>query len=223
MYVPRKVVKKYVLKDMRNASLVAALFVKDIVFGDNTSFNNGILTINKEEALSVVREGEDITEADLVIAKPGDRVRLVPVKEAIEPRCRVAGGPIFPTVTGDLMQAGNGKTHALKDCSVLVVGKHWGGFQDGLIDMSGEGAKYTYYSQLKNIVLIADTNEVFEQREQQKKNHALRWAGMRLAEYIGSCVKDLTPEEVETYELDPVTKRCFRTKRKICSICCSNG
>lgn len=182
-------------------------YVKDILFGDNTEYANGILTINKEEALAVVREDEHITEADLAIVKPGDKVRLVPVKEAIEPRCRVNGGPVFPGVTGELMQAGDGRTHALKDCSILVVGKHWGGFQDGLIDMSGEGAKYTYYSQLKNIVLVADTDEEFERYEQQKKNHALRWAGMRLAEYVGNCVKDMEPETVETYELAPVTKR----------------
>src|SRR5690606_3338384 len=161
--------------------------------------------------LKVVMEDEHITDADLHIVKPGDRVRLVPVKEAIEPRVKVDGGPVFPGVTGDLMQAGNGRTHALKDCSVLVVGKHWGGFQDGLIDMSGEGAKYTYFSQLKNIVLVADTDEEFEKREQQKKNRALRWAGMRLAEYIGSCVKDLEPEELEVFELEPITKR---TKEK---------
>jgi glycine reductase len=73
--------------------------------------------------------------------------------------------------------------------------------------MSGEGAKYTYFSELKNIVLVADTDEEFEKREQQKKNKALRWAGMRLAEYIGNAVKELEPEEVETYELEPVTKR----------------
>ena len=42
--------------------------------------------------------------------------------------------------------------------------------------------------------------------EQQKKNRALRWAGMRLAEYIGYCVKNLEPEEIETFELDPITK-----------------
>lgn len=186
-------------------------YVKDIVFGDKTSYSNGILTINKEEALKVVMEDEHITEAELHIVKPGDKVRFVPVKEAIEPRVRVGGGPLFPGVTGDLMQAGNGRTHALKDCSVLVVGKHWGGFQDGLIDMSGEGAKYTYFSQLKNIVLVADTDEEFEKREQQKKNRALRWAGMRLAEYIGSSVRNLEPEKLEVFELEPITKR---TKEK---------
>lgn len=182
-------------------------YVKDIVFGEKTVYADGILTINKEEALSVVKEDEHITEADIVIAKPGDSIRMVPVKEVIEPRHRVGGGPIFPGVTGDLMQAGNGRTLALKECCVTVVGKHWGGFQDGVIDMSGEGAKYTYYSQLKNIVLVADTDEEFEKREQQKKNRALRWAGMRLSEYIGSCVADIEPEEVQTYELEPVTKR----------------
>ena len=142
--------------------------VRDIVFGDNTEFKDGLLTINKEETLNFVKQDERIIEAELYIVKPGDKVRLVPVKEAIEPRVKLNGNPLFPGYTGELIKAGEGRTHALKDCSLLVVGKHWGGFQDGLIDMSGEGAKYTYYSQLKNIVLVADTDEEFEKREQQK-------------------------------------------------------
>ncbi|CVK18068.1 MULTISPECIES: glycine/sarcosine/betaine reductase component B subunit [Sporomusa] len=181
--------------------------VRDIQFGAKTEYVDGILTVNKEEALAVVREDSHITEAELHIVKPGDEVRLVPVKEAIEPRHRVGGGPVFPGVTGKLVQAGNGTTHALKDMSVLVVGKHWGGFQDGLIDMGGEGAKYTLFSELKNLVLVADTDETFEHKEQQKKNRALRWAGMRLAEYLGACTKDLAPVETEVYELPAITKR----------------
>lgn len=181
--------------------------VRDIQFGDKTEYVDGILTVNKAEALAVVREDSHITEAELHIVKPGDEIRLVPVKEAIEPRYRIGGGPVFPGVTGKLVQAGNGTTYALKDMSVLVVGKHWGGFQDGLIDMSGEGAKYTFFSQIKNLVLVADTDETFEQNEQQKKNRALRWAGMRLAEYLGACTKELQPVETEVYELPPITKR----------------
>lgn len=192
---------------------IGNFFVKDVCFGEKTQFDNNILYINKEEALKVVMEDEAITEADIVLAKPGDKTRIVPVKEAIEPRYRVGGGPVFPGVTGDLFQAGHGKTFALKNSNVLVVGKHWGGFQDGLIDMSGEGAKYTLFSELLNICLVADTNEDFEKREQQKKNHALRWAGMRLAEYLGATVADQMPEEVETYELEPVTKRSAETNK----------
>lgn len=186
---------------------IGNFYVQDILFGEQDSFVNGILTINKEKALAFVMEDEHITKADLHIVKPGDEVRLVPVKEAIEPRIKLDGKPLFPGVTGDVVSAGNGRTHALKGCSVLVVGQHWGGFQDGLIDMAGEGAKYTYYSQLKNIVLVGETDESFEAREQQKKNKALRWAGHRLAEYIGAIVKDMEPEDIETYELEAITNR----------------
>ncbi|MBS5822251.1 MAG: glycine/sarcosine/betaine reductase component B subunit [Clostridium argentinense] len=186
---------------------IGNFYVRDIVFGDKTEFKDGLLIINKEEALNFVKQDERIVEAELYIVKPGDKVRIVPVKEAIEPRVKLNGNPLFPGYTGELVKAGEGRTHALKDCSLLVVGKHWGGFQDGLIDMSGEGAKYTYYSQLKNIVLVADTNEEFEKREQQKKNRALREAGHKLAEFIAQCVKNQEPEEVEVYELEPVTKR----------------
>ncbi|WP_346912249.1 glycine/sarcosine/betaine reductase component B subunit [Clostridium sp.] len=186
---------------------IGNFYVEDIVFGEKTEFAQGILTINKKEALNFVLEDKHIIEADLFIVKPGDNVRLMPVKEAIEPRVKLNGNPLFPGYTGDLVKAGDGRTHALKNCSLLVVGKHWGGFQDGLIDMNGEGAKYTYYSQLKNIVLVADTDEEFEKREQQKKNKALREAGHKLAEFIGSVVKDLEPEEIEEYELKPVIKR----------------
>ncbi len=186
---------------------IGNFYVKDIMFGEKTSYSNGILTINKKEALDFVLEDEHITEADLLIVKPGDKVRLCPVKEAIEPRVKLSGDALFPGYTGELSQAGNGRTYALKDCSLIVVGKHWGGFQDGLIDMSGEGAKYTYFSQLKNIVLVGDTDEDFEKNEQQKKNKALRLAGHKLAEFIAQCVKDLEPEETEVYELESALKR----------------
>lgn len=181
--------------------------VRSVVFGDKTSYSQGTLTINKDEALNIIKEDEHITEVDLHIVKPGDPVRLVPVKDAVEPRCRVDGGPLFPGTQGKIIQAGEGVLHALKECCVTTVGKHWGGFQDGLIDMSGEGAKYTYYSKLINIVIEADTDEEFERHEQQKRNHAIRWAGFRLAEYLGACLRELTPEDTEVFEMPPVIKR----------------
>lgn len=186
---------------------IGEFYVKDIVFGSSLSFDKGVLTINKDEALKFIKEDDRITEAELYIAKPGDKIRMCPVKEAIEPRVRLDGRGSFPGYTSKLASAGDGVSHALKNCSVLVVGRHWGGFQDGLIDMSGEGQKYTLFGELNNIVLVADTNENFEQREQQKKNDALRRAGHKLAEYIAGCVKDLEPEIREIFELGAVIKR----------------
>jgi betaine reductase complex component B subunit alpha len=94
---------------------IANFHVNEIQFGEKTTYTKGLLTINKKEALDVVFEDEHITEAELHIVNPGDHVRIVPVKEAVEPRYRVGGGPVFPGVTGKLMQAGDGVTHALKE------------------------------------------------------------------------------------------------------------
>ena len=66
--------------------------VKDIVFGDKTAYCGGVLTVNKEEALKVVCEDKYITEADLKVVHPGDMVRLCPVKDSVEFRCKVNGG-----------------------------------------------------------------------------------------------------------------------------------
>lgn len=181
--------------------------VKDVVFGEKTMFNNGVLSINKEEAMAYIKEDEHITDLDIVIAKPGENTIIVPVKEAVEPRIRLDDRAVFPGVTGEVEPAGSGRVHALKGCSVLGVGKHWGSFGDGLIAMGGEGAKYTLFSELINVCIVADTDEEEERHEQQKKNRAIRWASHRLAEYLGNAVKNLEPEEIESFELDPITKR----------------
>ncbi|MDY0257884.1 MULTISPECIES: glycine/sarcosine/betaine reductase component B subunit [Gudongella] len=181
--------------------------VQDVVFAEKTFYKDGILSINKEEALAFIKEDEHIIDLDLVIAKPGESTRIVPVKEAVEPRIRPDGRAVFPGVTGDLEMAGEGRLHALKGVSVLGVGMHYGSFGDGLIDMGGEGAKYTLFSQLINICIVAHTDEEYERFEQQKKNTAIRMASHKFAEYLGSTVKDLDPEELEVFEIEPVTKR----------------
>lgn len=187
--------------------------VRDIVFGDKTSFCNGILTVDKEDALKCVHEDTHITDAELRIVHPGDKVILCPVKESVEFRCKVSGGEgAYPGVTSPLGQAGMGRTHVLEDVSVLAVGKHWGGFQDGLIDMGGAYQHHTIWGDMVNLVLVADTDELEEQREQQKKNHAIRWAAMRLAEHVAECVRQLEPEAVDVYELPPLADRSAEVK-----------
>ena len=188
--------------------------VKEIVFGAKTGYANGVLTVNKEEALAKVKEDEHITDADLHIVKPGDMVRLVPVKDAFEMRCRISGAKgVFPGVTSPPESAANGRIHALTGATLLVVGKHWGSFQDGMLDMGGPRQRETVYGSMPNLVLVGDTDEEFERHEQQKTNHALRWAGMRLSEYIGSCLADLKAVEEEVWELDAVNRRSAEVQK----------
>jgi len=55
---------------------------------------------------------------------------------------------LFPGVISELTMVGSGRTHCMKGSCVLTVGKHFGNYQDGLIDMSGPGAKHTIHSRL---------------------------------------------------------------------------
>ena len=182
--------------------------VKKVLLGNENSFKEGTLTIIKEDAINYLKDLDShLTDVDIVIANPGDDTRIVPVVETIEPRCRVDGRTLFPGVTGEVSPCGDGELKALKGCCVTVVAKEYGSFGDGVIDMGGEGAKHTYWSKLINICLVGDTDEEFERHEQQKCNHALRWAGHRLAEYIGKIVKSMSAESFEEYNFEPVASR----------------
>ncbi len=182
--------------------------VKDVVFGEENSFKNGILTFNKDKAIKFLKDNDEhLTHVDLEIAKPGDDVRIVPVKDAVEPRYRCGQDNYFSAATTDLKRVGDGTIHALKGMSVLGVGNTYGSFGDGLIDMNGPGAKYTYYSKLINVCVVADTDEEQERYEQQKKNLAIRWASLRLAEYLGAITKNLDSNNIESYKMKDAKDR----------------
>ena len=187
---------------------IGNLHVQDVCLGSENSFKDGILTIDAQAAIDYLKEEDDhITDLEIVIAHPGDDTRIVPVIETIEPRVRMDGRCLFPGVTGDIEPCGEGELKAFKGCCVTVVGKEWGSFGDGVIDMGGEGAKHTYWSKLINICLVGDTDEEFERHEQQKCNHALRWAGHRFAEWIGKIAESVEPDATEVYDFDPILKR----------------
>lgn len=187
---------------------IGNLHVKDVILGEENSYVDGILTINKKAAIDYLMEcDEHITSLDIVIARPGDDTRIVPVIETIEARVRMDGRSVFPGVTDEIKPCGEGELKAFKDCCITVVGGTYGSFGDGVIDMGGVGAKHTYWSKLINICLVGETDEEFERFEQQKTNHALRWAGHRFAEWVGMIAKDLEPQDTEVYEFDPILKR----------------
>lgn len=182
--------------------------VSDVVFGNEDSFENGVLTFNRKNAIKFLMDSDEhLVSVNLEIAKPGDNTRIVPVKDAAEPRMRIGDDGYFPGVTGEVKKCGDGVVHALKGMSVLGVGQTWGSFGDGLIDMNGEGAKYTYFSGLINVCVVAETDEEEERHEQQKKNTAIRMATLRLAEYLGKITEGLDTDDVEEFSLKPQKDR----------------
>lgn len=177
------------------------IHIKDVQFGDKTEVKNGVLTINKQEIIDLVLEDEHIKSADVEIAKPGEKVRITPVKDVIEPRVKVEGpGGVFPGILSKVDVVGSGKTHVLKGCAVVTTGKIVG-FQEGIIDMSGPGAEYTPFSKTLNIVLKADPIDDLKQHQHEK---ALRFAGFKTARYLAEAGREVQPDETKVYETLPL-------------------
>ena len=175
--------------------------IKDIQFSKESKLENGILFVNADEAKNFVFEDDDVKacvkDAHFDIAKPGESVRITPVKDVIEPRVKVEGpGGEFPGVIAKVDTVGSGKTHVLRGMAVVTAGKIVG-FQEGVIDMSGPGADYTAFSKLLNLVLVCEPVDGVHQHEYE---HAVRIAGLRAATYIGELGRNVTPDSTKEFE-----------------------
>lgn len=173
-------------------------------FSNETKVKDGVLYVCKEELLKVIGTDERIKNIDLEIAKPGDKTRIIPVKDVIEPRVKVEGnGGIFPGFISKVDTVGSGKTNVLKGAAVVTTGKIVG-FQEGIIDMSGEGAKYTPFSKTNNLVVVCEPKEGVNQYEHEE---IVRTLGFKAATYLGSLAKDITPDETKVYETLPLLEQ----------------
>lgn len=175
--------------------------INDVQFSNECAVKDGILYVNPEDVKAFIYDNDDvksyIKSINFDIAKPGESVRITPVKDVIEPRVKVEGpGGIFPGVIAKVDTVGSGRTHVLQGCAIVTAGKIVG-FQEGIIDMSGEGAKYTPFSKTLNLVMVAEPVEGTKQHDYER---AVRFAGLRAATYIGQLGKNVEPDEVKTYE-----------------------
>ena len=173
--------------------------IKDVVFGDRTYIDQGVLTINKEELIEEV-SSPMFKSIDLDLAKPGESVRIIPVKDVIEPRVKVETGRMFTGVLDGFEVCGEGTTKVLRGCCVTTTGTIVG-FQEGIIDMTGPATDYCMYSKLINIVVIAEPIDGITPAEHEA---AIRMVGLKAALYLAKAGLDIEPDETETYHLDPV-------------------
>lgn len=173
------------------------IYIKDIQFADESKVQDGVLYVNKDELKKTALEDEHLKSAEFDIAKPGESVRITPVKDVIEPRVKVEGnGGEFPGVVAKVDTVGSGKTYALKGMAVVTAGPIVG-FQEGVIDMTGPGADYTPFSKTQNLVMVLEPVEGIKQHDYER---AVRMAGFRVAAYIGELARELTPDETEVFE-----------------------
>ena len=147
------------------------------VWGDKTRGTGTSSYVNKEEILAALAD-DRLSSIELDLARPGESVRIMPVKDVIEPRLKVEGpGGIFPGFVSKVDMVGQGTTLVLSGAAVVTTGRIVG-FQEGIIDMSGPGAEYTPFSRTCNLVVSCQPAPGLGQHEHEA---AVRMAGLKAA------------------------------------------
>ena len=168
--------------------------IEDIQFAEEPRLEDGVLFVDEAALSAEVLADERLRAAHFEIARPGESVRIIPVKDVIQPRVKVeGGGEMFPGMASNVDVVGSGTTYVLEGMSVVTVGPIVG-FQEGVIDMSGPGEVYSPFSQLNNLVLVVEPAEGVTPQEYEQ---AVRLAGLKTAMNVAELVRELTPERIE--------------------------
>ncbi len=95
------------------------IHIKDVQFGDVTKIENGVLYVNAEELSAEVLKDDRLIGCHIELARPGESVRITPVKDVIEPRLKISGGGcVFPGVMGKVAEVGKGVTYCMDGACV---------------------------------------------------------------------------------------------------------
>ena len=74
--------------------------IADIKLADKTQIKDHILYVNPDDLKTELLKDSRIKDIKIDIARPGDKTRIIPVKDVIEPRVKIEGGQSgFPGLT----------------------------------------------------------------------------------------------------------------------------
>ena len=83
---------------------------------------DGVLYVNKAEAIACVSEEKRFAKVDLELARPGESARIIPVKDAVEPRVKMDGKGYYPGFSAPMSRCGEGRTFVLDGAAVITCG-----------------------------------------------------------------------------------------------------
>ncbi|MFH1490746.1 MAG: glycine/sarcosine/betaine reductase component B subunit [Pseudomonadota bacterium] len=175
--------------------------IKDVRFGDKTRIADGCLTINRDELKGVLEKDKRFGKVDIELARPGENCRIVQIADVIEPRAKIGGLPDdLRGAGGNPLTTGEGKTCVLQGAAIVLCDH---GPSDRIVDMSGPGSEEGPFGRTQNVVLLARPDEGVSIPNFQA---ALKKAGLKAASYLAKAGENLEPDEIEVYELPPLTE-----------------
>ena len=189
--------------------------VKDIVFGKGSEFSNGVLKIDTNEIKENLRQDIRFKQISIDIAKPGEMTRIIHILDVIEPRAKIGGDlRMFPGFLGSPTTVGSGTTHRLGNVAVMTTGdiqvaKSYGGPssvagpRERLVDMGGEAAIFSAFSQTLNVVLNFEPSSDLSMEEY---DDAIRKAGLWVSEFLAKLTLNSPPDHVDHLHLGEVNR-----------------
>ena len=180
--------------------------MSDIRFGTETLWRDGLLQINRDEVVDVIKQDPLVAAADVQLARPGESVRIITISDVIEPRVKVKGdGVAFPGVYGrSPATVGCGRTNRLggmglvscatyRDRRNRLSGVAYGDF----VDMSGPGAD-TPYSNLCDVCLVIEPSSDLNR---EHYNRVIQRAMLRVSDLLAKTTIGQEPVETETFDM----------------------
>ena len=196
--------------------------VRDIQFADETKFDNGVLSINKEEVRSVAMESGAFADVVVELVRPQESTRVIHVMDIAEARYKTGAGSTFPGFVDPVKTVGQGTTHRLDGMTVISAGDAVAGeptyWREALVDMTGPGAEASPFGATLNLVLHFFPSPDYLRTElpdakaenimigslfAQRYNGHVRVAELRVAAHLGKTTKEASPDSVDVFDLPP--------------------
>ena len=173
--------------------------IYNVRFGTAEGLSDGVLTVDPEKLTALLTEDPLIRSVHLDVAAPGEKTRIIHILDAITPICSSDGANCFPGFLGTPETCGRGTVCELRGVYLLTCGTFPSEdailrTREAVVDMWGEGSRYSPFASSMNLVLTLDTDTEAEKRN---TDAAVRLAGLKAAEYLARIAEECEPDETE--------------------------
>lgn len=187
--------------------------VKDVAWGDKTSFENNVLTICKDELKDQVKSlFKAVVDIDFEIVKPGENTRVIHLLDTLQPMYKVSGeGMQYSGYFGSPETVGDGVTNLLSGFSVMEsAALPWdessasSGLlypRDAIMDMQGPIAGFTPFSETINLVIVY---KLADGKSSIEYDNDIRLIGIKISTFLAALTKDMTPDSTTDFSIDDV-------------------
>lgn len=179
--------------------------VRQLRLGRVFGYDASILDINEHELKELARQDARIEAISIVVAHPGDHIRLTGIRDIVEPRVKVSGqGQVFPGTLTGVEPVGEGRTHRLSGMAVVSTAAFEGAARAGLavqrsaiLDMWGPGAEASRFSKLTALVLVINLKSGLSDWD---AHCAIQSAELKVARRLAEVTCGLEPRSVEIFD-----------------------